>query len=655
MSKKSTNKVADELAQFGARGDEYRFFQGIIAEMSMQHNSGIAQKIDKISKDLKSNQDGLVLHALEELNYELTMKDENQLASLKLQNLVPEIQNCQEFEGSSDIMDYASIALNHILELSPKSSEVVVKNGGQIILAKKLQTFDYINSAENAIKCFEKLSLEYSNGILNIGGLAMMINIINFQTYPSQNSILVIISRMFRSFAKEDVLEESILPILPELKQILIFNDQNHEICCEIYLNLIERINKIFANDSKKREALAIQIAHDNGLIPHLFIISNRLLLSSEPKAQQTFLYVVRLFNRLAFQSSLQFLEILQNGVDKLLISYIENNDQSHSSSKENNSQNLVIHEIISQVNTFQSIRALPSPIFVKIADLAGIKILEHTNYKEKLDLLNHHKHLQLNLLKVILEKATEVYEITDDTFFKYVLLTCMEKIMIFLTPAEIIEFTNFSNQSIFLTMILDTKDMLLITIAIQITQALVPKISHLGSHLVREGFIQTLEQLSSEGSLKGMSIYSIKSKKMSNQEEAINLNSPAQFQGIHGHKPLGTGLPPKPKEKEDEFLQQLMNWQDNPSALLNTLSAMKSEQLDIGKGKDELIAEKAADDENEDQEDEEDLERIEELRAREEKLLHEEEMMEEERMMIEKEEDLQDYKKQIENIALEE
>ena len=76
-------------------------------------------------------------------------------------------------------------------------------------------------------------------------------------------------------------------------------------------------------------------------------------------------------------------------------------------------------------MNTFLSIRAMPSPIFVKIADLAGIKILEHTNYKEKLDLLLSNKHLLLNLLKTILQKSTEIYETTDDLFFKYVLLTC--------------------------------------------------------------------------------------------------------------------------------------------------------------------------------------------------------------------------------------
>ena len=54
---------------------------------------------------------------------------------------------------------------------------------------------------------------------------------------------------------------------------------------------------------------------------------------------------------------------------------------------------------------------------------------------------------------------------------------------MIFLNSSEIKSFTNFSTLGVFLTMILDTKDMLLITIAIQITLVLVPKIKELGHH----------------------------------------------------------------------------------------------------------------------------------------------------------------------------
>jgi len=46
-------------------------------------------------------------------------------------------------------------------------------------------------------------------------------------------------------------------------------------------------------------------------------------------------------------------------------------------------------------------------------------------------------------------------------------------------------------------------------------------------------------------------------------------------------------------KDKEDEFLKQLLNWEDNPNALLNTLKAMKGEQMNMQDGQEEMIEEK--------------------------------------------------------------
>ena len=288
-------------------------------------------------------------------------------------------------------------------------------------------------------------------------------------------------------------------------------DETNNEICCEIYLNLMERLNKMLATNLKKREKITKQIAYNNGLIPHLFVIANKYALMPDVKSQNTFLIAVRLFNRLAFQSCEQSLEILNNRVDKQLISYIENNELNLNSGKENSSQSQVINEIISLVNTFQSIRAMPSPIFVKIADLAGIKILEHVNYKEKLEMLNKNKSLIIDIQKLIQQKSSEIYEVNEDLFFKYVQLTCLEKIFIFLSKEEITEFVNFNTLAVFLTMILDTKDMLLITIATQITQVLVPKIGQISNFLLREGFIQTLNGISRNN--KNLGIYSIKTK----------------------------------------------------------------------------------------------------------------------------------------------
>ena len=104
MSKKIDNTLSDELAHLGARGDEYKFLQGILSEMNMFRNQGNSKKFDQILKDLKSNDENLMLQALIELNQELNMTEETSLASMKQSNFIPTILNCLEFEISQDIM-----------------------------------------------------------------------------------------------------------------------------------------------------------------------------------------------------------------------------------------------------------------------------------------------------------------------------------------------------------------------------------------------------------------------------------------------------------------------------------------------------------------------------------------------------------------------
>ena len=79
----------------------------------------------------------------------------------------------------------ASISLNHILDMVPQASECVVKHEGLQILAQKMQNFEYIDIAENAIRSLDMISGEFSNGILKIGAMGMMLNLIHFLVGPS--------------------------------------------------------------------------------------------------------------------------------------------------------------------------------------------------------------------------------------------------------------------------------------------------------------------------------------------------------------------------------------------------------------------------------------------------------------------------------------
>jgi len=75
---------------------------------------------------------------------------------------------------------YAGICITQILDIIPQCANILVNCGGVDVLCQKMQNFEYIDVAENAIRALEKISEDYGGAILGTGGLDLMINMIDF-------------------------------------------------------------------------------------------------------------------------------------------------------------------------------------------------------------------------------------------------------------------------------------------------------------------------------------------------------------------------------------------------------------------------------------------------------------------------------------------
>ena len=80
MKKSGNDKISKELGALQGR-DEYKFLEGILAEMTMFEKGANSKRFDQIFSELKSGHEPLMLQALIELNSELTMAQESTLAS----------------------------------------------------------------------------------------------------------------------------------------------------------------------------------------------------------------------------------------------------------------------------------------------------------------------------------------------------------------------------------------------------------------------------------------------------------------------------------------------------------------------------------------------------------------------------------------------
>jgi hypothetical protein len=89
--------------------------------------------------------------------------------------------------------------------------------------------------AENAVRSFEIISNEYSNGILKSGAVDLMMNYIHFLIGPCQNQILTIVKRTFRNFNDLEDLDNRIMGLLSSVRDFLSNDNAYDHIAVEIF------------------------------------------------------------------------------------------------------------------------------------------------------------------------------------------------------------------------------------------------------------------------------------------------------------------------------------------------------------------------------------------------------------------------------------
>ena len=70
--------------------------------------------------------------------------------------------------------------MENILEISPSLSDNLIKADGVSVLCEKMQNFEFVEIAENAVKILEKVSNNNALAILSAGALPIMLSLIDF-------------------------------------------------------------------------------------------------------------------------------------------------------------------------------------------------------------------------------------------------------------------------------------------------------------------------------------------------------------------------------------------------------------------------------------------------------------------------------------------
>ena len=110
----------------------------------------------------------------------------------------------------------------HMLDINPYSANFFANRNGIEIICQKMQSIEYIDVAENAIKAIEKLSLEHGTTVIKFHGFPILINMANFFLKDIQERIGKIIMNLVHFLQDVEVFNENVLCNLPAIQELYV-------------------------------------------------------------------------------------------------------------------------------------------------------------------------------------------------------------------------------------------------------------------------------------------------------------------------------------------------------------------------------------------------------------------------------------------------
>jgi hypothetical protein len=169
-----------------------------------------------------------ILNTLYELSSQLSVADDslgddpNTLIVLK--ELIKQLDKVYLMP---EIAITSMLCINYLVDNNPRYHSTICKTGGLAKIVQLTQNIEYIDLAENAIKCIEKLSLECPYNILEADGFNAILSLIDFFDNNLRKSALKSCLNMVRCVNSLDCLNKNVLPSMPALTQLCKLSDTN--------------------------------------------------------------------------------------------------------------------------------------------------------------------------------------------------------------------------------------------------------------------------------------------------------------------------------------------------------------------------------------------------------------------------------------------
>lgn len=478
-------------------------------------------RLNNLLEGIKSPDEGLILQSLMELCDYLSIGTEDNMSNFNVDGFVPALVNLLNYEHNPELMLMSCRALAYLMEALPSTCSNIVSAQAIPLLVARLLSIEYIDLAEQALQCLEKISYEHSLPILKAGGLMACITFLDFFQTGTQRIAITTAANACRRVPNDLYAHvEDAIPILTNLLQSHDSKVVEKTILC------FSRLAESFLNDPKKLSKLA-----DHNLIPILIrLISDT---SSQEISVTTYTLVVKLLTFFSVGCPHLAQQLHESNIADVLHSTLTGKGKSDSSGSTVMSADQ-LHEILSLIN--ETLPPLPKDViwflqynipqpflnFRSLSSKSGKSTPSKSPKKKKKEMqetekgskeeisdqeekdpreliLNANPKYLDNFGNSLLIILIQVFTSTVNSSPRYKCISAITKIVYFSSAESLKNLLRHLSFSSFIATLLNSSDQSVVATALKICEILMEKLPDIFSkYFRREGVVHEIQNLSS-------------------------------------------------------------------------------------------------------------------------------------------------------------
>ncbi|GAB4856730.1 E3 ubiquitin-protein ligase upl4 [Ancistrocladus abbreviatus] len=412
------------------------------------------------------------LAALTELCELLSFCTENSISSMLSDQLAPILVRFSKEETNPDIVLLAFRAMTYLCDVFPRASAFLVRHDAVPALCERLMVIEYLDLAEQCLQALEKISRDQPLACLQAGATMAVLGYIDFFSTSVQRIALSTVVNICKKLPSE--CPSPFMEAVPTLCNLLQYEDQ--QLVENVATCLIKIVDRVKYSPDMLNQLCTQGLVHQ---ATHLIDLNCTTTLS-----QRIHIGLIELLAKLASGSADAVITLFELNIGSISGDILSSYDFSHGIPS--------FHPMEKSCNQVHGILKLLNELLPPIVRDKEDQLLE-----SKARILEDRPDILQKFGMIILPVLVQVVNSGANLYVCYGCLCIIHKLVYFSKSDTLLELVKNTNISSFLTGVFTRNDHHILTLALQITETLLHKLSDmLMKSFIKEGVVYAIDAL---------------------------------------------------------------------------------------------------------------------------------------------------------------